>query len=32
MREHGVRVIYTRDADFHRIPFLEVADPVAPRR
>jgi len=32
MREHGIRVIYTRDADFHRFPFLEVADPVAPRR
>ena len=31
MREHGVRVIYTRDTDFHRFPFLEMADPVAPR-
>ncbi len=29
MREHGVRVIYTRDADFHRFKFLEVIDPVA---
>ena len=29
MREHGVRLIYTRDADFHRFKFLEVVDPVA---
>jgi predicted nucleic acid-binding protein len=29
MREHGVRSICTRDADFHRFPFLEVVDPVA---
>jgi toxin-antitoxin system PIN domain toxin len=29
MKEHGVRVIYTRDADFHRFPFLEVRDPMA---
>ena len=28
MREHGVRRIYTRDADFHRFPFLEPVDPV----
>lgn len=28
MREHGVRQIYTRDADFHRFRFLEVIDPV----
>lgn len=28
MREHGVRVIYTRDTDFHRFPFLEVRDPL----
>ena len=28
MREHGLRRIYTRDADFHRFPFLEVVDPV----
>jgi toxin-antitoxin system PIN domain toxin len=28
MREHGIRVIYTRDADFHRFPFLQVRDPV----
>lgn len=30
MREHGVRRIYTRDADFHRFPFVEVLDPLAP--
>jgi toxin-antitoxin system PIN domain toxin len=30
MREHGVRRIYTRDADFHRFPFLEPVDPVRP--
>lgn len=29
MREHGIRRIYTRDADFHRFPFLEVVDPIA---
>lgn len=28
MREHGIRRIYTRDADFHRFPFLEVIDPA----
>ena len=31
MREHGVRRIYTHDADFHRFPFLEVVDPLASR-
>ena len=30
MREHGIRRIYTRDTDFHRFPFLEPIDPVAP--
>ncbi len=30
MREHGVRRIYTRDADFHRFPFLEAIDPLLP--
>jgi uncharacterized protein len=30
MREHGIRRIYTRDTDFHRFPFLEVIDPLAP--
>ena len=28
MREHGVRQICTRDADFHRFRFLEVVDPL----
>lgn len=28
MKEHGIRIIYTRDADFHRFPFLEVIDPL----
>lgn len=28
MREHGIHRIYTRDADFHRFPFLETVDPV----
>jgi uncharacterized protein len=31
MREHGIRQICTRDADFHRFPFLEVIDPVRPQ-
>jgi toxin-antitoxin system PIN domain toxin len=30
MREHGIRRICTRDADFHRFPFVEVTDPLAP--
>ena len=30
MREHGIRRIYTRDADFHRFPFVEVIDPLQP--
>jgi toxin-antitoxin system PIN domain toxin len=30
MREHGVRRIYTRDADFFRFPFVEPIDPVRP--
>ena len=29
MREHGVKVIYTQDTDFHRFPFLEPVDPTA---
>jgi hypothetical protein len=28
MREHGLRVVYTRDADFHRFPGIEVRDPL----
>jgi hypothetical protein len=27
MREHGVSRICTRDADFHRFPFVEVFEP-----
>jgi len=29
MREHGVRLIYTRNTDFHRFAFLEPRDPLA---
>ena len=28
MREHGVRIVYTRDTDFHRFPGIEVRDPL----
>jgi len=28
MREHGIRRIVTRDADFHRFSFIEVIDPL----
>lgn len=28
MREHGIRTIYTHDADFTRFPGLEVIDPL----
>ena len=28
MREHGIRQICTRNADFHRFLFLEVIDPL----
>ncbi len=28
MREHGIRTIYTHDADFHRFPDLTVTDPT----
>ena len=28
MREHGIKMIYTRDTDFHRFPFLEPVDPL----
>ncbi len=31
MLEHGVKRIYTRDADFHRFPFVEVVDPATER-
>ena len=30
MREHGIGRICTRDADFHRFPFVEVVDPSSP--
>jgi toxin-antitoxin system PIN domain toxin len=29
MREHGIQIIYTRDTDFHRFPFLKVVDPLS---
>ena len=28
MREHGISRICTRDADFHRFPFLTIVDPL----
>jgi predicted nucleic acid-binding protein len=28
LREHGIARICTRDADFHRFPFLTVVDPL----
>ena len=28
MREHGIHRVVTRDAGFHRFPFLEVTDPL----
>ena len=28
MREHGIRIICTRDTDFSRFKFLQVVDPV----
>lgn len=28
MKEHGIKTIYTRDADFHRFSFLEPIDPI----
>jgi uncharacterized protein len=27
LRQHGVRTLYTRDADFRKFPFLDVRDP-----
>lgn len=27
MREHGVRIIYARDTDFYRLPFVQSVDP-----
>ena len=29
LREHGIKRIVTRDADFKRFPFLEVIDPLS---
>jgi uncharacterized protein len=29
LRQHGVRRLYTTDADFRKFPFLEVRDPFA---
>lgn len=29
MRQHGVRIIYTRDRDFRRFPDIEPRDPFA---
>ena len=29
MREHGIKEIYTRDADFRRFPFVTVLDPAS---
>lgn len=29
LRQHDVRVLYSRDADFRRFDFLEVRDPLA---
>ena len=32
MRENGIRVIYTRDTDFNRFPFLDTIDPITENR
>ena len=29
LRQHGVRTLFTRDADFRKFDFLEVRDPLA---
>jgi hypothetical protein len=29
LRQHGVRTLFTRDADFRKFPFLDVRDPFA---
>jgi predicted nucleic acid-binding protein len=26
---HGIKMVYTRDTDYHRFPFLQVVDPIA---
>ncbi len=30
LKQHGVRTLYTRDADFRKFAFLEVRDPFKP--
>ncbi len=32
MRENGIKVIYTRDTDFNRFPFLDTIDPITRHR
>jgi hypothetical protein len=32
MREHGIKTIYTHDADFNRFPFVDVIDPLQEHR
>jgi len=32
MRENGIKVIYTRDTDFNRFPFVDTIDPVTSHR
>jgi toxin-antitoxin system PIN domain toxin len=29
LKQHGVRTLYTRDADFRKFPFLDARDPFA---
>lgn len=29
LRQHGVKTLYTRDADFRKFPFLDLRDPFA---
>ena len=30
LKQHGVRTLYTRDADFRKFGFLDIRDPFAP--
>jgi len=30
LKQHGVRVLYTRDADFRKFSFLQIRDPFSP--
>jgi hypothetical protein len=32
LRQHGIKVLYTRDRDFLKFGFLEVRDPFGGRR